>query len=135
MKKWPQHSSVLVWYLGADASVLYPGCILVIILCVLHRCTYMCVTLTPYIKGPPGTLYCIKYLHTQIYLSTRPLARESYDRYMLLRKPSLLLGKGITNHTQIQYVWEIKQSPLGLVLYPTYIPIGHDDMSLTLTSL
>ena len=28
-----------------------------------------------------------------IYLCARPLTRESYDRYMLLRKPSLLLER------------------------------------------
>ena len=72
---------------------------------------FLCVTLTPYIKGPPGTLYCIKAQLAGIYLSARPLTRESYDRYTLLRKPSLLLGNGDTNyinHAQIGYVWEIK---------------------------
>ena len=76
----------------------------------------ICVTLTPYIKGPPGTLYCIKAQLAGIYLSARPLTRESYDRYTLLRKPSLLLGSDDTNyinHAQIRYVWEIKHSPSG----------------------
>ena len=77
---------------------------------------YICVTLTPYIKGPPGTLYCIKAQLVGIYLSARPLTRESYDRYTLLRKPSLMLGNGDTNyinHSQIRYVWEIKHSASG----------------------
>ena len=78
-----------------------------------HDVCNTCVTLTPYIKGPPGTLYYIKALLAGIYL--RPLTRESYDRYMLLRQPSLLLGNGDTNcinHAQIRYVWEIKHSPI-----------------------
>ena len=78
--------------------------------------TGTCVTLTAYIKGPPGTLYCIKVLLAGIYLSARPLTRESYDRYTLLRKPSQLLGNGNTNyinHAQIRYVWEITHSPSG----------------------
>jgi len=77
---------------------------------------YACVTLTPYIKGPPGNLYCIKAQLAGIYLSARPLTRESYDRYMLLRKPSLSLGNGdanCINHAQIRYVWEIKHLPSG----------------------
>ena len=71
--------------------------------------TRICVTLAPYIKGPPGTLYCIKAQLAGIYVSARPLTSEGYDRYMLLRKPSLLLGNGDTNHinhAQIRYVWE-----------------------------
>ena len=55
---------------------------------------FTCVTLTPYIKGPPGTLYCIKAQLAGVYLSARPLTWESYDRYML---PSLLLGNCDTN--------------------------------------
>ena len=67
------------------------------------RAAYIFVS--PYIKGPPGALYCIKAQLAGIYLSARPLTRESYDRYTLLRKPSLLLGNGDTNyinHAQIR---------------------------------
>ena len=51
-----------------------------------------------------------------INLSARPLTWGSYNRYTLLRKPTLLLGNGDTNcinHAQIRYVWEIKYSPSG----------------------
>ena len=44
------------------------------------------------------------------------LTWESYDRYTLLRKPSLLLGNSDTNcinHAQIRYMWEIKHLPSG----------------------
>ena len=77
---------------------------------------YIYIFVSPYIKGPPGTywtLYCIKAQLAGIYLSARPLTWESYDKYALLKKPSLLLGNGDTNcinHAQIQYVWEIKHS-------------------------
>ena len=55
----------------------------------------------------------------QGYLSGRPLTRERYDRYRLLRNPSLLLKNSdtnYTNHVQIQYLWEIKHLLSGLVL-------------------
>ena len=89
---------------------------------------HICVTLTPYIKGPSGTLYCIKAQLAGIYLSARPLTWESYDRYMLLRKPSLLLGNSDTNyinHAQIWYIWEIKHSPLGTTRPPVSCFIPH----------
>ena len=60
----------------------------------------ICVTLMPYIKGPPGTLHCIKAQLVGIYLSARPLTRESYDRYTLLRKLSLLLDSD-TNYIMV----------------------------------
>ena len=77
--------------------------------------------------------YCIKAQLAETYLSGRPLTWESYDRYTLLRKPSLLLGNGDTNcinHAQIRYVWEIKHSPLGTmhVLYRPYVPIEHENI-------
>ena len=72
-----------------------------------------------------------------MYLHARPLTRESFDRYALLRQPSLLLGNGGTkyvNHVQIWYVWDMKHSPsgarcpCGLVLYKyvSCIPVVHD---------
>ena len=51
-----------------------------------------------------------------MYLHARPLTGESFDRYTLLRKPSLLLGNVNTNyvnHAQIWYVWGMKHSPSG----------------------
>ena len=93
----------------------------------LYMCT--CVTLTPYIKGPPGTLYCIKALLAGIYLSARPLTRESYDRYTLLRKPSLLPGKKSCPNTIRMGDKALAlgcYAPSGLVLCCPYIPIGHD---------
>ena len=69
---------------------------------VLFTCViFICVTLTPYIKGPPGTLYCIKTQLAGIYLSARPLTRESYDRYMLLRKTVTVARKGDTNYINL----------------------------------
>jgi len=73
------------------------------------RGIYICVTLTPYTKGPPGTLYCIKAQLAGIYLSARPLAWESYDRYTLLRKGDT----NCINYAQVRYIWEIKHSPSG----------------------
>ena len=49
-------------------------------------------------QSPPGTLYCIKAQLAGIYLSARPLTRESYDRYTLLRKPVTVARKGDTNY-------------------------------------
>ena len=40
----------------------------------------ICVTLTPYIKGPPGTAL------TGTCMSARQLTRESFDRYKVARK-------------------------------------------------
>ena len=49
---------------------------------ILHACTFV----SPYIKGPPGTIYCIKAQLAGYYLSARPLTWESYDRYTVAKK-------------------------------------------------
>ena len=78
-----------------------------------------CVTLTPYIKGLPGTLYCVMYLYVGIYLSARPLAWESCDRHTLLGK-----GESIyISHAQIGYVWE--NTLAILALWMLYISHTH----------
>jgi len=92
----------------------------------LQLCMFVCVTLTPYIKGQPGTLYCIKAQLAGIYLSARPLTRENYDRCTLLGKPSLLLGNGDTNYPNRVGMGDKtlalrRYVPLGLVLYPPYL--------------
>ena len=122
-----------LWFLALPS--LHP-CIFLIKFNGFHTCIYICVTLTRYIKGPPGTSYCIKAQLAGIYLSARPLTWESYDRYTLLRKPSLLLGNGDTNcikqscpnmvHMGDKALTLGHYEPLGLVLYQPYVPIGHD---------
>jgi len=84
------------------------------------------------------------FISTRIYLSARPLTRKIYDWYTLLRKPSLLLRNGDTNHAQIWYLWEIKHlpsqvlctlgscalSPIHTYVCNTYVPFGQEVRSL-----
>ena len=70
---------------------------------------------------PPRILYCIKYQLAGVYLSAKPhrlICIHSHHK----------LHPGDTNyikHAQLQYVYAIKHSPSGLVLYSVYVPIGH----------
>ena len=67
-------------------------------------------------------------------MSARPLTWKSYDRYTLLRKPSLLLGNGDKLHKSCPNTARMgdkalapgRYAPSDLVLYRPYVPIGHD---------
>ena len=75
---WVKKCCILFWHEAVDAKTSkhaftwegihgMPFCVQITFLCIFIYQLCVHVTLTPYIKGLPGTLYCIAHLHAGIF--------------------------------------------------------------------